>query len=270
MNLTKHFCQLFFSICLCNACTPQLYVPAPPNMPLAGNKGEFKGDLFLYSNEFGLQASYAVDSHCVVLVNVTGQDARTGTTTVNNTNTYYSTTANFQGDIGAGYFKKIGQRGRFEAIGGIGYGGSKTQNVITHSLLPLILSIDNINGNFAHLFAQCDVGYVNKNIELGLGLRFSNLNINGTFQSSYIGSGTTPQYTTQLGGDALFWEPAIMFAAGFEKVKLNLSFGISNKLFGPDISSQYGSIYQNMAFSFGISCNLNRKLEQINTVNKPN
>ncbi len=252
---------LFLVTCFCFSCTPSLYVPPPLNMPLAGNKDEFKGNLFAYSNEFGIQASYAVDSHCVLLTSLTGANGRTGTATLDVT-TYYSTINNFLGDIGAGYFEKFDQNGRFEVLGGFGYGNANSHNVVldpsANSLFGF--AMDNISGNFMHGFGQCDIGLVKKNFEFGLGLRLSYLTPEANFQCVPIGNTySPPEYSDEIGGSALFLEPAIMISAGLEQVKLNLSIGYSSKLFGADISRDYGSIYQDLTIGFGISCNLNRE-----------
>lgn len=259
MNLTKLLALLF--CCILCSCTPYLYLNTPPNMPLAGDKGEFKGNVYFGGEGAGVQASYAVDSHYVVLLDFAGQNAQTGTATLNNV-TYNSNVSNFQGDIGGGYYQKIGQFGRLEFLGGIGFGAVNTQDLVFNSILPPDYTLDNVNGGFFHIFAQSDIGLVKKNFEFGFGVRLSNITTTASYEADEItgNNSKSVQYYQSLNGDALFVEPSLMFAVGWRKFKFNASAGFSGKLFGQDINQQYGSIYQSFALNFGVTFNFNRKL----------
>ena len=81
-------------------------------MPLAGNKGEFKGNVYFGGEDPGIQSSYAIDSHFVLLIDASGQNVMPNYVTYNNV-TYNSNVSNLQANIGGGYFEKLGNSGRF-------------------------------------------------------------------------------------------------------------------------------------------------------------
>src|SRR5690242_9511282 len=112
-------------LCSCGTTlySPQLYKPAQIHAPLPSQKGEFKGDAYLGYHGAGLQFSYAVDSHLVVLADVDMLNASFPRGYPNVWDGPLMIFDNmFSANIGAGYFNNIGKRWRYELLGGLGYG----------------------------------------------------------------------------------------------------------------------------------------------------
>ena len=247
---------------ICTGCYPvgNLYQLPPPNMPLPFNPGETKLNPYLSSQGYGLQASCAIDSHFVMMVNVNGQNTQYNRWYPSNDDLSLSTTVvNFQGDIGGGYYTHLDTMVRFEILGGIGYADS-----YYHDISPGYIegyNVTSVTGQFIHLLLQSDVGLVGKHAELSVGFRLSNLVAKTDYDFSYNDVTLTKQnYILDATADALFIEPYLTFALGFKNIKLIASATESSKIFGPDISIPVpSSLYQNFNFSLGLLININRK-----------
>ena len=255
---------------LLSGCSPYLYIPDSVYMPLASDKGEFKANVCYGTSGTGLQASYCIGKHVLVMTNISEYNSvNNGTYTPGLLNFPYSYN-NFCGDLGLGYFHRLGTHGRVELIAGAGY-GSSTSNLEgappDHSAIGYSGNLDNyaLNGNFMHFFAQPDIGLVYGNYEFGLGARFNELNLNGKYsieqQTDSNKTFSHPVYNTNLNGTALVIQPAFTVSLGLEKLKLNLNLGYSALLSGPDIDPKYGSVYQSFFVSGGVTVNLFRKLQ---------
>jgi len=251
-------------------CSPYMYIPNSVYMPLAGNKGEFKGNICYGTSGTGLQASYCVGEHILVMTNISEYNSvNTETYTPGLLNFPYSYN-NFCGDLGLGYFHRLGNHGRIELIAGAGYGSANSNLEGAppgYSSIGFSGNLANyaLNGNFIHLFAQPDIGLVYKNYEFGLGVRLSELNLNGKYtidqQTDSNKNFIRPIYNTSLNGSAIIIQPALMVSLGLEKIKLNLDLGYSGKLSGPNIDAKYGSVYQDFFVSAGVTVNLFRDFQ---------
>jgi hypothetical protein len=285
MKIRKSLILYILLALFCTGCYPvgNLYQIPPPNMPLPFNPGETKINTYLSSLGYGVQASCAIDSHFVIMVNANGQNTQYNRWYGENDDPTLSTTmSNFQGDIGGGYYKHLDTMVRFEILGGIGYANDDYYDV-SPSINGEYNSTTVASGQFIHLLLQSDVGLVVKHVELAVGLRLSNLVAKTNYNFRYYDPGSSVQqnYFLNETGDALFLEPYLTFAWGFKNVKLITSVTLSGKIFGPDInlpfdtqfSGQYkgqyggqypgdgiaGSLYQNFNFSLGLLINFNRK-----------
>ena len=213
-------------------------VPNELNMPLAGNKGEFKGAAY-YGNVndaapvglIGVQVSYAIDSHFVVLVN--SQNSLPN-----------DTIRHFLEEIGCGYFKKIGKhdRGRFELLSGIGYGETHAKAAADNYL----------NATFSQIFVQPDIGIVGRSAEIGIGTRIRLLDANG----SYMHDGDN---YTAVNYMAAFFDPSLMVSFGSEYVKLHGAIGKSLFIGG---NQQLFNVHQDTFIYFGLTLNLGRKYKE--------
>ena len=264
--------KVLFFACLAaslTSCSPYMYIPDSVFMPLASEKGEFKGNICYGTSGTGLQASYTIGNHLLVMTNISEYNSvNTGTYTPGLLNFPYSYN-NFSGDLGLGYFYKLGLHGRVELIAGGGYGSSNAfleGAPPGHSAVGYSGNLANyaLSGNFMHLFAQPDIGLVYGNYEFGLGARFNELNLNGKYsieqQTDSNKTFSHPVYNTNLNGTALVIQPALTVSLGLEKIKLNLNLGYSAQISGPDIDPKYGSVYQAFFVSGGVTVNLFRKL----------
>ncbi len=244
------------------AVQPYLYLPDNPNMPLASNKGEIKGNLALGTDGGEIQGSYCIDSHVVVCANISYSYIiayKAGAPADYPPNKM----GNYIGDISSGYYTKISHHGRFELLGGAGYGYT---NSYAHNIWeglsndPLVIA----NCRFAHLFAQADIGVVKRNIDFGFGIRLSDLLTSGTASFSTFDKGNLVSTTNgTLNGSAAFLEPCIMLSFGADKIKLKLSAGFSARISGHEFpileNFDYGSSYDPLFASAGLEINLFRK-----------
>jgi hypothetical protein len=256
---TKKLILFCCTVSLFASCTPYMYIPNTLNMPLAGNKGEVKANICYGSGGTGIQGSYAADSHLVVLADVTFQIEK-GVSTFS-TNTQPNTLNNVIGDIGAGYYKKFNETGRFEALGGIGYG---TANASTTALALIFFPRERINldAHFYRLFVQGNIGTVRENTEIGFGIRVSSIIMGGSYKVTSLDSSSGNQvlYNKTINGAAVMIEPCVSIAVGLENVKLNFSIGYSGKITGMDVDQNFGALYQPLLATGGITVNLFREL----------
>ncbi len=221
------------------------------NMPLAGNKGEGKASLLAGIDGIGLYASYCIDSHLVVLANASTSQTHTDGPPIVFTN----------GDIGAGYYQKISKYGRFEVLGGGGYGSMSCDGVTYQESNFNNYQQISVQGNMIHFFGQADIGMVTENIELGFGLRVSNLNFSGNSSYTNMDSGKVlNKMAYQIEGSPLYFEPCFMLAVGVSSVKLHLSVGGSFALNSIDNLSLYGLYSPTFYVTTGITVNIFRQL----------
>jgi len=269
MGSIKKIVFLAFILSTFAGCSPYLYIPDSVYMPLAGNKGEFKGNLSYGTSGAGLQASYCVGDHILLMTNISEYNSMNNNAYTPGLLSFPYSYKNFSGDLGAGYFHRIGDHGRVELIAGAGYGSSNSNLEGAppgYSGIGYSGNLANytVNGSFLHLFAQPDIGLVYGNYEFGLGVRLSGLNLNGKYsieqQTDSNKNFVRAVYNTNLNGTTLIIQPALMVSLGLEKVKLNLGLGYSGKLSGPNIDANYGTVYQNFFVSAGVTVNLFRKL----------
>jgi len=221
-------------------------------MPLAGNKGEAKINLFAGMDGLSLQGSYCIDSHIVVLGGISSSS--------NYTEDGPSTSLTM-GDIGAGYYERISKSGRFEVIGGLGYGSTLCEGEIVGVSSSETQQI-NLRGNVIHLFGQADIGLVKKNIEFGFGIRVSNMTFNGKASYTNSDSGKVISVSNQnISGSPIMLEPCLMLSIGSKNVKWHLSVGGALNIAGlgyPDQLGQYGPTF---VVTTGITFNIFRNLE---------
>lgn len=268
-----HIKRLLLLACLVttlSGCSPYLYIPNSVYMPLASDQGEFKGNICYGTSGTGLQASYCVGEHILVMTNISEYNSvNTDSYTPGLLNFPYSYN-NFCGDLGLGYFHKLGGHGRIELLAGAGYGSSNSNlqgappGYSTVGYSGNKLADYMVSGNFMDVFAQPDIGLVYGNYEFGLGVRLNELNFNGKYsvneQTDSTKKFNIPVYNTSLNGTAFIVQPSLMVSLGLEKVKLNLNLGYSAKLSGPNIDSKYGSVYQVFFVSAGVTVNLFKKI----------
>jgi hypothetical protein len=260
--MKKYFVIVFFSAIL-TGCAPFMYIPNTLNMPLAGDKGEVKGNLYYGSGGIGIQGSYAADSNFVVLMDM-AFDSKKGTTTIfNGFSAFQTRSGNFMGDIGAGYYNKISKGGRFELLGGLGY-GTATGSSNTFGDISDGTKAD-LYARFYRLFAQGNIGMVRKNVEFGFGVRISSIFADGALTQTNLDTFSNnhpPPVKTIIHTTAVFVEPCLMLGVGLENVKLNFSFGFSGKVTGMNLPLDIGSLYQPSFVTAGITVNLFRKFPE--------
>jgi hypothetical protein len=268
--MSKYF--WFFSILLglssCRA-LPYLYVPDNLNMPLPGNKHEIKTTIYANGNSgYGLQASYAVDSHIVVYAdgNKINQSNKLVYKIGYQTRNLKSEYNYLIVDAGGGYYTHIGKYFRFDATAGLGYGSA---NATTNNLLidynffsrqraPDTLENLNITAHYFRINAQIDFALHTKPFELALGVRFSELLPSGNYCATYSDTSNIirRQKLMPLNQGALLIEPGLMMTAGIKNVKIETQFGLSYQLNGLKVDKYYGDLYFPYFISMGLTFNL--------------
>lgn len=93
-------------------CAP-VYIPTVVNTPLLSEQGEFQATLNTGVSGFDPQFAYAITNHLGVMLN--GSYVSRTNDTLSNFHKHLAF------ETGAGYFTKIGNSGRFEVFGGVGY-----------------------------------------------------------------------------------------------------------------------------------------------------
>ena len=226
------------------------------NMPLRAANNEMGADAYLGSEGIGLNISYAVSEHAIILASASGH--------YESVYPYYdefpiqssTNISDIQGDIGGGYYRHIDKNIVVETIGGVGFGNSGW-SIQTYN------SLTNAGGQYSHLFLQGDLGMYLKNIEFGIGIRMSDMyGFTNYHEVSYMveyGQGPQTSYTNNFTGNALFLQPGMNIAFGAKNLKLRFSLTFSGKLSGQDNISTAGSLYQSFDATIGLTVDVNRK-----------
>jgi hypothetical protein len=225
-----------------SSCSQYLYTPSSLNMPLASNKGEIKGSVSVGTGGIEMQGSYCIDSHFVVCITGTHGDQR-----------FFNTL----GNVACGYYKTFSGSGRFEILGGLGYG-------YTHFGLEYLTNPATLVEGYCQyplVFAQADWGYVKNHVELGFGIRGSEIFNFGSETVSIIGvrDSVYSKITTSLVGQSFYLEPGLMASFGGKNVKVRLAAGVS-QLISTEVLQHRGPYYIPAFGSFGVTFNLFRKI----------
>lgn len=216
------FSALAAVIIMLHSCAP-VYVPNVVNAPMLTNKGEVQVALHAGTSGFDPQFAYAITNNIGIMVNGSFQN-----TTSDSTNNYHK---HGFGEVGLGYLKAIGQRGKFETF--VGYGKGTIQALYENNLWTSRSDVD-----MGRFFIQPTIGMTSKVFDLGISTRLSFVNItDGTNSASRV-----------------FAEPALTAKIGWDHLKIVGQLGISAPL-----NEDSNSIdYQPLLFSLGIMGNFGK------------
>jgi hypothetical protein len=210
------------TIFILDSCAPA-YVPNVINAPMLTNKREVQLALHAGTAGFDPQFAYAITNHLGVMLNGSFMNS-----TSDSTNNYHK---HGFGELGLGYFMPIGQRGKFEAFGGVGSG--KIQALYENSLWT-----SRSNVSITRYFIQPTIGITSKLIDAGFSTRISIVNLH-----NYAASST-----------GIFAEPAITAKLGWDHLKVVGQLGISV----PFDSENNQINYQPLLISLGIQGNFGK------------
>ncbi len=208
---------IFFILCSFTlvSCAPFYYIPNQLNMPLANEAKDSKIALYTGTGGWGGEASYALNSHMLILAN--GIYNNFSTIGRNQTFSY---------DAGGGYYRTLEYNLNLEVIGGIGYGRTDADIKIA----PFFSAggeneEDILHSSYTRCFFQVDLSRTNwKGVVIGYGLRigaifpedFSYRQILST--THFVGNGGQSP-TTIISDNTInsaeigfFAEPAIQFS----------------------------------------------------------
>lgn len=216
-----HKIGFILSLWIFASCSPA-YVPNVVNTPLLSNKKEIQASLYSGVSGFDLQSAYALTDHIGIMANGSF---------INNRN---DSLENFRkhnfGELGVGYFSKIGNNGRFEVFSG--YGTGKVQAEFENNLWQ-----SDAYANYSRIFIQPSVGAATDYFDGAFSPRFVMVKIQ-----------QNNEHFTEY-----FAEPTLTGKVGYKYVKAVLQFGISIPMTEyPDFN------YNPFLLSLGIQAYLNR------------
>ncbi len=193
------------SIVMMSACAP-VYVPTAKHTPMLEEKGEMDLALQGGTNGFDVQGAYAITDKLGVIGAVSASDTEGSSSN--------SDHKHFVVEGGLDYFKKLGERGRFEAIGGLGFGTSEAKGEYNFQGTQTLTA----KGSFSKYFLQSNIGLETKAADVGLALRMTQMVF-----SKFETSGTTYNDTKT----GTFFEPSIFARLGWKKLKIETQLGFS-------------------------------------------
>jgi len=219
-----------FSIAILYSCKPPAYVPNKINAPMITEKNDFNADLGIGLSGINVQAAYSPVNHLGIMANFSTEAIFSKKTAKK----YHKT--NF-GEIGAGYYLKLGKFFMFDVYGGGGLADCKI-------VLDSNNRDDKTNVNYYRIFAQPTIAFTSNIFKLGLSCRFNYVN-------SYKSSGTSSDLYK---GSLLCYEPAITAKLGYKWIMFYVQWQMSMPF-----STDYPEIYQLNPYDFtaGLCCSLN-------------
>jgi len=204
-------------------CAP-VYIPTVINTPLLSKQGEFQAVLNTGVSGFDPQFAYAITDHIGVMLN--GSYINRTNDTLNNFHKHLAV------ETGAGYYTKIGNSGRFEVFGGVGY--SRLKADYSNNLW-----ISRTDVNSYKLFIQPAIGATTDIFDGSFATRFVRVNL----------------FQDQLKYTGYFIEPVLTAKVGYKFIKFVMQVGVSI----PINSNELVFSYQPFLFSIGIQTKLNFK-----------
>lgn len=214
-------------------CSAVYYVPNTQNVPVIKEKGQTNLSVILNESEstngFELQGAYGLTDKIALQLNTDWVSSS-------------ESSSNGSGhliELGAGYYKNLSKRFVFETYGLLGFGSLKYEDNYN--------SPQEIKANFFRFGLQPSISFSSKYFIASLSGRLANLNYNSVSGNYYD--------VDYLKANNSFWliEPALTLQGGFEDVKLQLQFQISENLTDTYFSQDYSLV------SLGLKVNLNPK-----------
>ncbi len=203
-------------VLIINGCAPA-YVPNVINTPLLSNKGEVQAAIHAGISGADPQFAYAITNNIGIILN--GSFANRASDTTDNFHEHQFV------ELGTGYYTKIGESGRFETFGGLGFGN-------LHAKFDNNLWSTSSNVNFYRIFIQPAIGASTDIFDGSLASRFVMVNMNQ-------GSNNSTGY---------FIEPVLTGKIGYKYVKVVIQLGVSFPLNFNNIDFSY----QPFLFSIGL------------------
>ncbi len=222
-TLKKSYLWATIIIFAFSGCAPA-YIPTVINTPLLSKEGEFQAAVHTGVSGFDPQFAYAITDHIGVMLN--GSYINQTNDTLNNFHKHLAV------ESGAGYFTKIGNSGRFEVFGGLGY--SRLKADYSNNLW-----ISRTDLNSLKFFIQPAIGA-------------STDIFDGSFATRFV---RVTLFQDQLKYTGYFIEPVLTAKVGYKFVKFVMQIGFSI----PVNSNELVFSYQPFLISVGIQTKLNFK-----------
>ena len=212
------------SVLIITGCAP-VYVPTAVNSPMLSNKGEVQIVVNAGTSGIDPQLSVALSDHIGIMANGSFMDEKSDSSDDFHNHKF--------GELGLGYYTKIGDKGRFEVFGGFGIGNLKTK-VSSNSWWGTESDV-----RYNKVFMQPAIGLTSKVFDFSFASRFVMVN-----------------YYQDAGADmGFFWEPVFSFKVGYKYVKAIIQVGPSITL----NKNNFHFNYQPVIISLGLQATLNRR-----------
>jgi len=190
-----------------NGCAP-VYIPNTVNAPLLKGKGELMVSGFGGTNGYDVQLAFAPTDHMAVIANGSYQEKNYDSNSVKDYHKHYF------GEIGAGYDTKLGERARFECLGGYGFGQAETGYDFTFFQTNTGVA----KGLYDRYFIQADLGTSSNFDYVNMGIA-----IRGSYVNFYKFTSGTEVYDKPQSN--IYVEPAVFIRAGWKYIKFQFEFG---------------------------------------------
>jgi hypothetical protein len=217
------FLMLVFFI----SCAP-VYIPNTVNAPLFSGKGEFNLGAHTGTNGIDIQTAYAFTDHLGIMIN--------GSFMTNDTSQYGDHHKHTFGELGLGYYNKLGSVFRVETFAGFGMGRASAYDSFFFIVPQAIIA----DGHYSRIFVQTSIGASTDFFDGGLTLRGCYVNF---YKYTYGGTDFSHK------DDDFFFEPVLFARIGWKYIKFQTQFGLSVPMNDNLIN------YQPFMMSFGLHFN---------------
>lgn len=203
------FSMIALTMLVIVGCSPKYYVPNTHNVPLLEEKGQITLAVHGNVNQFEVQTAYGLSSNISLMVNAgfffpaDDDDGNGGSGRL--------------GEVGLGYFTKIGEYVVFETYGLLGFGS--VENNFPSSLISNPSTTGKINANIFRAGIQPNIGFTSEYFSAAVSARFISLNYSN-IKGSLIFDGIDQFAYLENHKSSFLVEPALTVRAGLENIKL--------------------------------------------------
>lgn len=238
--------QIYFIIIICTlglfmtGCSPIYYAPNSSNVPLLSEAGETNLTVAGNSDQVEFQGAYAVSDHFALMADgglfIPGDDENGS-----------GGSGKFL-EIGAGYLKPLAGNWVFETYGLAGFGNFEN-HFRFDSPGPTNPTVGDISASLFRWGVQPNFGYKSRYFSAAISSRLVNL-IYHNIEGDLIFENVDQIEFLSDNKSYLLAEPALTIRGGFEKVKLQLQFGVSYNITDPEFSQETSFITVGLNFGF--------------------
>lgn len=214
-----NFTMAVLASLLMAACSPKYYVPNTHNVPLLEEKGQINLAVHGNVNQLDVQAAAGLTSNIGLMVNggfFFPKDEENG-----------NGGSGKLGEVGLGYFTKIGEYMVFETYGILGFGS--VENYFPTTVAGNPGTSGTINANIFRAGIQPNIGYTSKYFSAAVSARFVSLNFSN-IRGSLIFEGVDQFIYLETHKSSFLVEPALTVRAGIENIKLQAQLSGSYNL----------------------------------------
>jgi hypothetical protein len=201
------------------SCSPKYYSPNTQNVPGISEKDQFSGFLGGSTNQYEVQAAYGVSNNLGVQLNA-------GMFLPKDLDNGNGGSGKF-GELGAGYFTKVGENFVFETyvLGGLG----NVENHLPSTIDSAKTTTGKINAGLTRFSVQPAFAWVTANLSIILSTRVSSINYSNIEGSLIYQNEDQVKYLNN-NKSMMLAEPALTVRAGSRGIQFQAQFGSSMNL----------------------------------------